>query len=70
MKKIIYLLAFISLIFGLKSNAQQTDEYKHTADSLFLHLDKTGVGTGVLYDRVFPIAGLSAGIFFGNVRGF
>lgn len=59
MKKIIYLLVFISFIFGLKSNAQQTDEYKHTADSLFLHLDKNGVGTGVLYDRVFPISGLN-----------
>ncbi|MBB2146415.1 hypothetical protein GM921_13015 [Pedobacter sp. LMG 31464] len=59
MKKIIYLFIITIFFLGLKANAQQTDEYKHTADSLFLHLDKTGVSTGVLYDRVFPSASLN-----------
>ena len=34
--------------------------YKYVADSLFHHLDKSGVTTGILYDRVFPLANLHA----------
>ncbi|GAB1462104.1 T9SS type A sorting domain-containing protein [Pedobacter sp.] len=32
--------------------------YRHIADSLFFNLNKTGAATGMLYDRVYPLAGL------------
>ena len=59
MKKSIYLITIILFVLGFKSEAQQVDDFKHTADSFFQHLDKTGVSTGVLYDRVFPSAALN-----------
>ncbi|KQN32348.1 hypothetical protein ASE92_17225 [Pedobacter sp. Leaf41] len=55
-KTSLLILSFIFCLF--KANAQ-VDEFKHTADSLFQHLDKTGISTGVLYDRVFPYAALN-----------
>lgn len=54
--KIIFTLL---VILGAKSYAQQVDEYKQTTDSLLQHLDKSGVSTGVLYDRVFPVSALN-----------
>lgn len=59
MKKIPLLILVILSCVNISLYAQQTDDYKHTADSLFQHLNKTGVTTGVLYDRVFPSAALN-----------
>ena len=39
-------------------NAQKPGSFTHTADSLFQHLNKNGITTGILYDRVFPYATL------------
>lgn len=56
-----FLLNFFIFTVGfyLKAAGQQIDEYRHTTDSLLQHLDKSGVITGVLYDRVFPFAALN-----------
>ena len=59
MKKIPLLILAILSWVNISLYAQQTNDFKYTADSLFQHLDKTGVSTGVLYDRVFPSAALN-----------
>lgn len=35
--------------------------YRNIADSLFSNLNKSGATTGILYDRVYPLAGLQHG---------
>lgn len=47
---IIFLFFTPAFLFG--------QSYKYVADSLFYHLDKSGVTTNILYDRVFPLANL------------
>ena len=56
MKKLTLLTTFVVLV-GI-ANAQQKN-YTETIDSLFANISKTGVTTGILYDRVFPASGLS-----------
>jgi hypothetical protein len=34
------------------------NEYRQAADNAFANLDKSGITSGVLYDRVFPGANL------------
>ncbi len=49
-------LFIIFLLFSPVFVFAQT--FKQIADSLFFHLDKSGVTTGILYDRIYPLAGL------------
>lgn len=58
-KKLLFILLALLLFAIQNSKAQQDDEYKHLTDSLFQHLNKLEVTTGVLYDRVFPLSGLN-----------
>lgn len=56
MKRILQqLLLFCLLSLSVKA---QDKTYTQTIDSLFINLNKSGVTTGILYDRVFPFAGL------------
>jgi hypothetical protein len=40
-------------------NPVSTEQFTYTADSLFLHLSKSAIPTGILYDRVFPATSLN-----------
>ena len=53
--KYILLTAALLLSFG-RLAAQQT--YTQMQDSLMLHLNKTLIPSGILYDRVYPWASL------------
>jgi len=55
MKKIIILLLIFYAFLKLDANAQT---YTQSADSLLIHLNKSLIPTGVLYDRAWPIAAL------------
>lgn len=57
MKKILLYFVTISLSITYNTSAQ-TAAYTHFTDSLFQHLNKTEITTGILYDRIFPIASL------------
>lgn len=55
--KTILLLCATSFILTFSAKAQDKN-YTETMDSLFINLNKTEITTGILYDRVFPFAGL------------
>ncbi|RQO31289.1 hypothetical protein DBR32_04795 [Taibaiella sp. KBW10] len=64
MKRILSFLALFGsslLLHAQQDELPETKTYIETQDSLFLHLDKTRIPSGVLYDRVFPWADLSLG---------
>ncbi len=54
-----FLLTLSLIILTSMKFCSQTLSYEHITDSLFQHLDKSGVNTGMLYDRVFPISSLN-----------
>ena len=56
MKK--YILLLVISFSALIAKAQDTTTYTSIQDSLYQHLDKEKIITGVLYDRVYPWAGL------------
>ena len=59
MKKILILIAIS--FYAICANAQTnpvTGNYTHDVDSMFQHLNKSGISTGILYDRVMPFANL------------
>jgi len=51
---VIHLFLFLNVPKIQTSNSP----YTHVVDSLFMHVDKSKVKTGILYDRVFPFARL------------
>ncbi|MVN21325.1 esterase/lipase family protein [Mucilaginibacter arboris] len=53
------LLLFLIVFASLTVKAQTPKNFTQTADSCLFNLDKSGVTTGILYDRVFPFAGLA-----------
>jgi len=57
MKKEILCAIIVSFVSSYNIFAQ-TSEYTHFTDSLFQHLNKTEITTGILYDRVFPVTSL------------
>ncbi|MEJ7779322.1 MAG: alpha/beta fold hydrolase [Daejeonella sp.] len=56
MKKL--LLFFLALNY-FTVQAQTLKNYTQTADSCLSYLDKSGITTGILYDRVYPFAALA-----------
>ena len=51
-------LLFLMLLLGFQElNAQS--QYRKGTDEAFASLDMTGVTSGILYDRVFPLARLN-----------
>ncbi|MFC5285336.1 T9SS type A sorting domain-containing protein [Pedobacter alpinus] len=48
----------ITTTIAMSTQNNSNLSYTETVDSLFQHLDKTGASTGILYDRVLPIASL------------
>ena len=56
------LLLVIATCYVVTNSTAQTNPvfgtYTIDVDSLFLHMDKSGITTGILYDRVFPFANL------------
>ena len=59
MKKIYFALLCTATYCSLL-NAQGSYTYTQIVDSALFPVNKTQITTGVLYDRVFPIAGLHA----------
>ena len=59
MKKIYFALLCTATYCSLL-NAQGSYTYTQIVDSALFPVSKTQITTGVLYDRVFPIAGLHA----------
>lgn len=57
--KNLYLIALLCLFAIPPKLYAQDDLYRHMTDSLFQHLDKSEITTGVLYDRVFPLSRLN-----------
>ncbi len=53
------LLLFLVVFVSLTVKAQTPKNYTQTADSCLVNLNKSGVTTGILYDRVFPFASLA-----------
>jgi len=53
------LLLFLIVFASLTVKAQTPKNFTQTADSCLFNLDKSGVTTGILYDRVFPFATLA-----------
>jgi hypothetical protein len=56
MKKL--LLATILVGTLCLHNKTQAQSYTYVIDSLLLHLDKSAISTGILYDRAWPLANL------------
>ena len=53
------LLLFLIVFASLTAEAQTPKNFTQTADSCLVNLNKSGVTTGILYDRVFPFASLA-----------
>ncbi|WP_419802358.1 T9SS type A sorting domain-containing protein [Mucilaginibacter sp.] len=56
MKKI--LLFVLVILASLTVRSQTLKDYTQTADSCFSNLNKSGITTGILYDRIYPLAAL------------
>ncbi len=54
-KKLLTVLVVCTFL-TIKSNAQNYPTFTHQADSVFQNLNKSGITTGILYDRVYPYA--------------
>ncbi len=48
----------VVLLWSVLSAVMAQSEYRQAADQAFANLDKNGITTGILYDRVFPAANL------------
>jgi len=53
------LLLWLWLCFAFSAAFAQESAYRQAADQAFTNLDKTGVSSKILYDRVFPVASLT-----------
>ena len=51
-------ICFVTIIVVAQTNPI-IETYTQDVDSMFQHLDKSGISTGILYDRVFPFANLT-----------
>lgn len=49
---------FSASILNEAPNNDAGDDYTYIVDSLFQHLNKSGITTGILYDRVIPLSGM------------
>jgi len=52
-------LLWLWLCFAFSAAFAQESAYRQAADQAFTNLDKTGVSSKILYDRVFPVASLT-----------
>ncbi|MEO7048596.1 MAG: hypothetical protein ABI091_25070 [Ferruginibacter sp.] len=57
MKKLLLIITAFYVTTNIKAQTSNPviGTYTHDVDSMFQHLNKSGITTGVLYDRVFPL---------------
>jgi len=53
------LLLFLIVFASLTVKAQTPKNFTQTADSCLSNLDKLGLTIGILYNRIYPFAGLN-----------
>lgn len=60
MKSLKRVIAALLCLVLTKTLTAQISPFSNFADSVFQHLDKSPVTTGILYDRTYPLASLHA----------